>query len=31
MRADIDSYRHFEFGKRGGHFVQIKVSEAAAR
>jgi hypothetical protein len=23
--ADIDSYRHFEFGKRGGHFVQIKA------
>ena len=23
--ADIASYRHFEFGKRGGHFLQIKA------
>jgi Glycosyl transferase family 2 len=23
--TDIDSYRHYEFGKRGGHFVQIKA------
>lgn len=23
--ADFDSFRHFEFGKRGGHFQQIKA------